>query len=132
MIDIRRIADTLLAQHSRDRLVETVRENWVSRFVRSRPELDSRLLRRFDIQRAKCEDPKVISVVPLVPPIAMSIEPLLVERYATKRIGWTCSSLFFYGRYLYEYVEYCHIPPPLPTSHDPMIRQLAISLNVSI
>src|SRR5580693_7548060 len=53
----------------------------------------------------------------------MSIEPLLVERYATKRIGWTCLVLFFYGRYLYEYVEYCHIPPPLPTSHDPMIRQ---------
>jgi hypothetical protein len=54
------MADTLLAQRGGDRLVETVGENWVSRFVRSRPELDSRLSRRFDIQRAKCEDPKVI------------------------------------------------------------------------
>jgi hypothetical protein len=33
-----------------------------------------------------------VFVVPLVLPTAMSIEPLLRERYATKRLGWSCSS----------------------------------------
>ena len=60
LIDVRRMANTLLAERDKDRPVQIVGENWTCRFVQRHPELDSRLSRRLDVQRAKCEDPKVI------------------------------------------------------------------------
>lgn len=45
--------------HARD--ASPVGKNWASNFVRRRPELRTRFSRKYDYQRAKCEDPKVIS-----------------------------------------------------------------------
>jgi hypothetical protein len=44
--------------HARD--APRVGKNWASNFVKRRPELRTRFSRRYDYQRAKCEDPKVI------------------------------------------------------------------------
>jgi hypothetical protein len=38
-----------------------VGQRWASNFVKRRPELRTRYSRRYDYQRAKCEDPKIIS-----------------------------------------------------------------------
>jgi hypothetical protein len=38
-----------------------VGKNWASNFVRRTPEIDSKYNRKYDYQRAKCEDPKLIS-----------------------------------------------------------------------
>jgi len=37
-----------------------VGKNWASNFVKRQPELQTRFVRRYDYQRAKCEDPRVI------------------------------------------------------------------------
>jgi hypothetical protein len=39
----------------------SVGQNWVTKFVKRHPLLSSRFSRRYDYQRAKCEDPKIIS-----------------------------------------------------------------------
>ena len=39
----------------------TVGKNWVANFVKRRPELKGRWTRKYDYQRAKCEDPEIIS-----------------------------------------------------------------------
>ena len=38
----------------------TIGENWVNRYVQRHPELKSKYTRKYDYQRAKCEDPKLI------------------------------------------------------------------------
>tara|TARA_Y100000815_G_C13314319_1_gene489808 strand:+ start:263 stop:1768 length:1506 start_codon:yes stop_codon:yes gene_type:complete len=38
-----------------------VGKNWAQNFVKRRPELQTRFSRKYDYQRAKCEDPKLIS-----------------------------------------------------------------------
>jgi hypothetical protein len=38
----------------------SVDENWVTKYVKRRPELTSRFSRRYNYERAKCEDPKII------------------------------------------------------------------------
>jgi transposase len=53
---VQEMANILLAAQGTDR----VGKNWVSNFLRRTPELKSRFSRRYDYQRAKQEDPKVI------------------------------------------------------------------------
>ena len=45
----------------RERNAPSVGQLWAHRFVKRQPELRTRYTRRYDYQRAKCEDPKVIS-----------------------------------------------------------------------
>jgi predicted HTH domain antitoxin len=40
--------------------IQTIGKNWVSNYVKRHPELDSRFSRRYNYNRAKCEDPKII------------------------------------------------------------------------
>ena len=40
--------------------VQTVGEKWVYNFVKRHPELSTRFSRRYNYERAKCEDPKII------------------------------------------------------------------------
>ena len=40
--------------------IQTVGKNWVANYVTRHPELDTRFSRRYNYQRAKCEDPKII------------------------------------------------------------------------
>ncbi|KAJ3453223.1 hypothetical protein MRS44_018878 [Fusarium solani] len=54
--DVKDMANQLL----RARDASGVGKNWASSFVRRRPELRTRFSRKYDYQRAKCEDPKVI------------------------------------------------------------------------
>lgn len=50
------MANRLLA----DRGGSPVGKNWASNFVRRQPELTTRFNRKYDYQRAKCEDPTLI------------------------------------------------------------------------
>ncbi|KAI8649068.1 HTH CENPB-type domain-containing protein [Fusarium keratoplasticum] len=50
------MADQLLA----DRDAPPVGTNWASNFVRRHPDLKTRFFRKYDYQRAKCEDPTII------------------------------------------------------------------------
>jgi len=52
----RRMANLLLSERCQD----TVGENWVWRLVGRHDELKAKYSRRYDYQRAKCEDPKTI------------------------------------------------------------------------
>jgi hypothetical protein len=53
---VRDMANILLAQHGN----QQVGENWVYNLVQRRSELKSRYSRRYNYERAKCEDPKII------------------------------------------------------------------------
>ena len=50
------MANRLLVERDASR----VGKNWASNFVRRHPELQTRLNRKYDYQRAKCEDPEII------------------------------------------------------------------------
>ena len=50
------MADALLAE----RRQPPIGRNWASNFVRRQPELSTRAFRKYDYQRALCEDPEVI------------------------------------------------------------------------
>ncbi|OGE47182.1 hypothetical protein PENARI_c057G04216 [Penicillium arizonense] len=56
---VRRMANLLLAARG-STPTTSVGQNWVANFVKRHPELSSRFSRRYDYQRAKCEDPKII------------------------------------------------------------------------
>jgi hypothetical protein len=43
-----------------DRKSESIGLNWVSRFIKRHDELTSKYTRKYDYQRAKCEDPEII------------------------------------------------------------------------
>ncbi len=60
---VREMADLLLVERVRNTSIEpnTVGKNWVYNFVQRHPELQSKYNRKYDYQRAKCEDPKIIS-----------------------------------------------------------------------
>ena len=45
----------------RTRDASDVGQRWTHNFVRRRPELRTRFVRKYDYQRAKCEDPKIIN-----------------------------------------------------------------------
>jgi hypothetical protein len=53
---VRDMANHLLSQRGN----QQVGQNWVTNLVRRRPELKSRFSRRYNYERAKCEDPKII------------------------------------------------------------------------
>ena len=56
LIAVRQMADSLLAVRGAGK----VGENWPSTFVHRSPELRTQSFRKYDHQRAKCEDPEVI------------------------------------------------------------------------
>jgi hypothetical protein len=56
---VRRSAD-LLAQRSESTAPQTVGQNWVRNFVNRHDEIKSKYNRKYDYQRAKCEDPVII------------------------------------------------------------------------
>ncbi|EEA22979.1 pogo transposable element, putative [Talaromyces marneffei ATCC 18224] len=53
---VREMANYLLSQHGDQR----VGDKWVYNLVKRRPEIDSKFSRRYNYERAKCEDPKII------------------------------------------------------------------------
>ena len=55
----REMANLLLAKRG-STPIQTVGENWVTNYVKRQPELKTRFSRRYDYQRAKNEDSKVI------------------------------------------------------------------------
>ena len=61
IIDVRRMADALLAARGQDPPPQPVGKKWVSRFIQSQPELQTKWTRKFNSQRAQCEDPAVIA-----------------------------------------------------------------------
>ncbi|KAJ5241722.1 uncharacterized protein N7469_000049 [Penicillium citrinum] len=56
---IKNMANFLLAERG-DSVSYTIGQNWVNCFIAHTPDIVSRLSRRYDYQRAKCEDPKSI------------------------------------------------------------------------
>jgi hypothetical protein len=61
IIDVRRMADTLLAARGQNPPPQPVSKNWASRFIQSQPELRTKWTRKFNSQRAQCEDPAIIT-----------------------------------------------------------------------
>ncbi|KAL3705380.1 suppressor protein sef1 [Talaromyces marneffei ATCC 18224] len=53
---VREMANHLLSQHGD----QQVGEKWVYNLIKRRPEIDSKFSRRYNYERAKCEDPKII------------------------------------------------------------------------
>ena len=58
LLYVRSMADKLLQQRLPD---SSVGHNWLTRFIKRNDKLISRYLRKYDYQRAKCEDPEAIS-----------------------------------------------------------------------
>ena len=56
---VREMADLLLAARG-STPVTSVGENWVTKFVKRHPNLSSRFSKRYNFERAQCEDPKII------------------------------------------------------------------------
>ncbi|KAL2703800.1 hypothetical protein AAEP93_004871 [Penicillium crustosum] len=56
---VREIADLLLQKRGTTPVL-SVGEKWVYNFVKRRPLLSSRFSKRYNYERAKCEDPKII------------------------------------------------------------------------
>jgi hypothetical protein len=57
IIDVRRMADTLVAARGHTPPPPPLGKNWASRFVRRQSELQTKWNRKFHSQRACCEDP---------------------------------------------------------------------------
>ena len=57
---VREMADLLLAARGSTPVL-SVGQNWVTKFVKRHPNLSSRFSKRYNYERAKCEDPKIIS-----------------------------------------------------------------------
>jgi hypothetical protein len=57
IIDVRRMADVLLAGRGQDPPPPPLGQKWVSRFIKRQPELQTKWNRKFHSQRARCEDP---------------------------------------------------------------------------
>ena len=56
---VREMADLLLQQRGTTPVI-SVGENWVTKFIKRHPLLSSRFSKRYNYERAKCEDPKII------------------------------------------------------------------------
>jgi hypothetical protein len=56
---VREMANLLLEKRGTTPVL-SVSENWVTKFVKRRPLLSSRFSKRYNYERAKCEDPKII------------------------------------------------------------------------
>ena len=57
---VREMANLLLEQRGTTPVL-SVGQNWVTKFVKRRPLLSSRFSKRYNYERAKCEDPKIIT-----------------------------------------------------------------------
>jgi hypothetical protein len=57
IIDVRRMADALLAARGQDPPPPPIGKNWVSRFIQRQADLQTKWNRKFHSQRARCEDP---------------------------------------------------------------------------
>jgi hypothetical protein len=53
---VREMANYMLLQHGD----QQVGKNWVTKLIKRRPEIDSKFARKYNYERAKCEDPKII------------------------------------------------------------------------
>ncbi|EEA20812.1 hypothetical protein TMatcc_000803 [Talaromyces marneffei ATCC 18224] len=53
---VRDMVNYLLLQHGKPQ----VGKNWVTNLIKRRPEIDSKSARKYNYERAKCEDPKII------------------------------------------------------------------------
>jgi hypothetical protein len=53
---VREIVNYLLQQHGKSQ----VGKNWVTNLIKRRPEIDSKFARKYNYERAKYEDPKII------------------------------------------------------------------------
>jgi hypothetical protein len=60
IIDVRRMAQTLIDKRGSEP-GKPVGKQWVYKFLKQHPQLDTRLARSYDAQRAKNEDPKIIN-----------------------------------------------------------------------
>jgi hypothetical protein len=60
-IDVRRMADALLADRGQNLPLQSIGQKWVSCFVRSQSELQTKWNGKFHSQRARCEDLVVIT-----------------------------------------------------------------------
>ncbi|CRL18175.1 Pogo transposase / Cenp-B / PDC2, DNA-binding HTH domain [Penicillium camemberti] len=56
---VREMANLLLEKRGTTPIL-SVGENWVTKFVKRHPLLSSRFSKRYNYDRAKCEDPKII------------------------------------------------------------------------
>jgi hypothetical protein len=50
------MANYLLLQSGK----QPVGKNWITKLIKRRPEIDSKFARKYNYERAKCEDPKII------------------------------------------------------------------------
>ena len=57
---VRYLAKLLLSARQKQSSMPSIGELWVNRFIRRHPELISKYTRRYDYQRARCEDPELI------------------------------------------------------------------------
>jgi hypothetical protein len=53
---VREMANYLLLQSGK----QPVGKNWITKLIKRRPEIDSKFARKYNYERAKCEDPKII------------------------------------------------------------------------
>ncbi|EED20340.1 conserved hypothetical protein [Talaromyces stipitatus ATCC 10500] len=53
---VREMANYILSQHGKPQ----VGKNWITKLIKRRPEIDSKFARKYNYERAKCEDPKII------------------------------------------------------------------------
>ena len=60
IIDVRRMANTLLAARGQNPPSQPVGQNWPERWIKAQPELQTKWNRKFHSQRARCEDPVMI------------------------------------------------------------------------
>jgi DDE superfamily endonuclease len=61
LIDVTRMAQTIIDKRGSRIPARRISDKWIYKFLDQHPELDKRLARNFDNQRAKTEDPKIIN-----------------------------------------------------------------------
>ena len=61
IIDVQRMAQTLLTRRGTSTSPPIIGKNWVYRWIKQHPDVDARLSRSLDSQRAKNKDPKIIN-----------------------------------------------------------------------
>ena len=57
---VHHLAQLLLSAHSQQPSLITIGGHWVNHYIQRHPELKPKYTRKYDYQRAKCENPKPI------------------------------------------------------------------------
>ena len=57
---VQEMADLLVAQHKKSKPVQPINQHWVRGLINRHDTLKSKYNRKYDYQRAKCEDPELI------------------------------------------------------------------------